>query len=116
MEQHWNPTKKIIHALEEYQKICGSIVVHRCSSCPNNKRPGKQTNKTHSWGWRQKENYDGCIFNYKHGFIYLSNCVWTSIIHHYLLAFKMKEKDKWLNLGWDLTFNENHWLKLETSK
>jgi hypothetical protein len=28
----------------------------------------------------------------------------------------MKEKDKWLNLGWDLTFNENHWLKLETSK
>jgi len=54
-------------------------------------------------------------FSATNGFLLSPQIVLTKTIHHYLPPFN-EGKEKCMDLGWDLTFSENHWSTLETMK
>jgi hypothetical protein len=55
------------------------------------------------------------VFSTKNGFLLPLQIVLIEIIHRYLPPSN-EVKEKCMNLGWDLTFSENHWSTLETTK
>jgi hypothetical protein len=55
------------------------------------------------------------IFLATNAFLLPLQIMLTKTIHRYLPPSN-EGKEKCMNLGWDLTFNENHWSTLETTK
>jgi hypothetical protein len=55
------------------------------------------------------------VFSTKNGFLLPLQIVLIEIIHRYLPPSN-EGKEKCMNLGWDLTFSENHWSTLATTK
>jgi hypothetical protein len=66
-------------------------------------------------GVENKRQITKVIFLATNGFLLPLQIVLIKTIHHYLPPSN-EGKKKCMNLGWDFTFNENHWSTLEIMK